>query len=368
MASKEIWSDAKETITTLFRDNTNHRWRKLKQKTVITAPSSARSKDFDVQECCEIQSKLKEGFDHIFEHSHVDTFWEDLEFKLKQTTSIHPLASRKRKNEDHLVTSLIYPTLKRVVDSISIIPGKQTDGLNAQQGAVSSHVIIQDEIKMRHASGHPPAVDATIQISDGETCKVLIPVEVKVDIEEKHLYQIAAYVTKVSTAKELEKKVVIGMIIDKENFQLVFSPYFYLDESGDIPVPVPLPIVYVSPPIMWKIPLTQDPIITSALLVIACTCYYQRDRIKCELKSIDLQVLNVARKLFESRHTIKPIRGDVDIAIDSLLKVSEQQQKEIKGLKEELDELKKQLYLKQNGTQSDSQSSSTSVGDSNTSN
>ena len=139
----------------------------------------------------------------------MDAFWERLVFKLKQATSISPVTvvSRKRKNEDHLVTSLIQPMLKYVVDSISVIPEKHATEMNGeyvQQGVISSHLVIQDEIKMGNASGQPPAIDVAIQISDGEICRVLIPIEVKVDIQQKHRYQIAAYMTKVSPAEELE--------------------------------------------------------------------------------------------------------------------------------------------------------------------
>ena len=244
--------------------------------------------------------------------------------------------------------------MKKVVDSISIIPGKCTNGLNAQrpEGVVSSHLVIQDEIKMGNSSRQPPAVDAMIQISDGNDCKVLIPVEVKVEIEEKHLYQVAAYVTKVSTAKELEKKVVIGIIIDKEFFKLVFSPYYFFDETkGE---PVPLPIVYVSPLIRWKetSPQTLLSIIPAALLVIACTCYFQLERIECDTKDIDSQVLDVASKLFKTRHEVKPILSADKITFDDLLQFSKQQQNEIKILKDKLDALEEKIHPKQNGTDS----------------
>ena len=90
----------------------------IQQRKFIQTPSKASSEDFIVEEDCKIPTELKKGFDHIFEHSHVDAFWERLVFKLKQATSISPVTvvSRKRKNEDHLVTSLIQPMLKYVVD------------------------------------------------------------------------------------------------------------------------------------------------------------------------------------------------------------------------------------------------------------
>ena len=355
MASREdspIWLDAEETIRTLFHDQADNDWLRLEQRMLIPTPSKAAAENFNIKECCEIRAKLQEGFSHIFEHSHVSTFWEDLVFKLKRAGGIHPVATRKRQNEEQLVTSMIYPTMKKVVDSISIIPGKCTNGLNAQrpEGVVSSHLVIQDEIKMGNSSGQSPAVDAMIQISDGNDCKVLIPVEVKVEIEEKHLYQVAAYVTKVSTAKELEKKVVIGIIIDKEFFKLVFSPYYFFDETkGE---PVPLPIVYVSPLIQWKetSPQTLLSIVPAALLVIACTCYFQLERIECDTKDIDSQVLDVARKLFKTRHEVKPILSADKITFDDLLQFSKQQQNEIKILKDKLDALEEKIHPKQNGT------------------
>lgn len=360
-----IWLEAEKTINTLFHDDTENEWQKLEQRKVIGAASGATMVDFDVKQCCEIRASLKEGFDHIFKHSHVDTFWEGLVFKLKKATSINPVVSRKRKNEAHLVTSLIYPTLKKVVDSISIIPEKnaQPTGVERPQVPVTSRLVIQDEIK----TGNTSVVDASIQINDGKECRVLIPVEAKVEIEQNHLYQIAAYLTKVSTATQLEKKAVIGIIIDKESFHLAFSPYFYLDQSGTTPVPIPLPIVYISPPIAWRnlSPQSLFSIIPAALLVIACTCYFQLDRIEYK-EEIDSQVLRTAHKLLENRHKIEPFCDDVPFTIHDLIQISKQQQKEITDLKNEIDDLKKQHHLKQNGPLADSQNSSTSVGNSTT--
>ena len=349
------WMQAKEIIYTLFHDDTNSEWLKMEQRKFIQAPSRAAIEDFNIEEHCKIPTELKMGFDHIFEHSHVDAFWESLVFKLKHVTSIQPVASRKRKNEEHLVTNLIQPMLKSVVDSISVIPEKHTklNGECVQQGMVSSHLVIHDEIKMGNASGQPPAVDAAIQISDGETCRVLIPIEVKVDIQRKHLYQIAAYVTKVSTAKELVKKVVIGIIIDKERFYLVFSPYFYRDTSGDKSVPVPLPIVYVSHPIRWRNSSPQEmlSVMPAALLVIACNSYFQLDREECDQKSINSQVVDVADQLLRRRHKIEPIFHE-----DDLLQVLKYQQKKVKDLEEKINELETELHQKRNGTPTDSQS------------
>lgn len=372
MASREdnpIWLEAEKTINTLFHDDTNSEWQKLSQQKIIAAASGATTVDFDVEQCCEIRDLLKEGFSHIFKHSHVDTFWEGLVFKLKKATSINPAVSRKRKNEAHLVTSLIYPTLKKVVDSISIIPEKHVRPTDVEQHQVpvTSHLVIQDEIK----TGNTSVVDASIQINEGKKCRVLIPVEAKVEIEQNHLFQIAAYVTKVSTASQLEKKVVIGIIIDRESFHLVFSPYFYnyKSEPGATPVPIPIPIVYISPPITWRnsSPQSLFSIIPAALLVIACTCYFQRDRIEY-VEKIDSQVLGTARKLLESRHKIEPFCVDVQSTIHDLLQTSKKQQEDIMDLKNEIDDLKKQLHLKQNGiaTLTDSENSSASVGDSTT--
>ena len=367
MASREdnpIWLEAEKIINTLFDDDTKSEWKKLEQRRVIAAASSASTADFNVKHCCEIQASLKEGFSHIFKQSHVDTFWEGLVFKLKKATSINPVVSRKRKNEAHLVTSLIYPTLKKVVDSISIILEEHINGLTVQrpQVPVTSHLVIQDEVK----TGNTSVVDASIQINHGKDCKVLIPVEAKVEIEENNLYQIAAYVTKVSTAQQLEKKAVIGIIIDKENFHLVFSPYFYLDKNGATPVLTPLPIAYVSPPIAWRnnSPQALFSIIPAALLVIACTCHFQLDRIKCDEEDIDKPVLTTARKLLERRHKIEPFCDDEVLrTIQDLIEISKKQQTDIADIKKDIDDLKKQ---QQNGPHTDSQSSSTSIDDSTT--
>ena len=57
-------------------------------------------------------------------------------------------------NEEQLTVSLIYPTLKKVVDSIFVIPGKQIDEA-ISQGSV------HHDIKMGKTTGQS-AVDALI--------------------------------------------------------------------------------------------------------------------------------------------------------------------------------------------------------------
>ena len=161
----------------------------------------------------------------------------------------------------------------------------------------------------------------------------------------------------------------IGIIIDKENFHLVFSPYFYLDtsdKSGATAESIPLPIAYVSPPITWRnhSPQTLFSIIPAALLVIACTCHFHLDRIECDEKNIDPQVLRTANKLLERRHKIEPFCDDVVLsAIRDLVAISKQQQIDIADIKKDIDDLKKQQH---NGTHTNSQSSGTSVDDSTT--
>ena len=352
---KPIWEVAKDMISGLFHEKAQ--WQKLEQINLISTPSSAAKSDFKVEECCTIKAELKKGFDHIFKCSHVSRFWEDLAFNIKQATGIRPVASRKRRNEEHLVTSLIQPTLEKVVHSISMIPRKPT---SKQLKGISSHLVVQDEIRMGNATGRSPAVDATIQINEDDTCEVLIPVEIKVGIELKHLYQIAAYVTKVSTANELQEKVVIGMLIDANNFNLVFSPYIYhVKREGEPPVSVPLPIVYVSPPIVWRDSSPQGQILFSilpaALMVIACTCYFEEKRLdynQYNQTRINPQVLATAHQLLETKHKIEPIYDNYD-----LFRALKEQQRKVKDLEEKIEKLQTQ----QNGTPSPTSSQSIST-------
>ena len=97
--------------------------------------------------------------------------------------------------------------------------------------------------------------------------------------------------------------------------------------------------------------------------MIACTCHFQLNRIECDITDIDPQVLKTARKLLEKRHKIEPFCEDVLSAIRDLVHISQQQQIEIADIKKEIDDLRKQ---QQNGTHSDSQSSSISVDNSTT--
>ena len=93
------------------------------------------------------------------------------------------------------------------------------------------------------------------------------------EMEVKHYSQLACYMNKLSTAEDLAtNSVMVGIIIDNSQFRLAFSVYQLKDEDS---ISIPLPIVYISPPIQWRSEtnnlLCNSLIQPQSMLTLACT-------------------------------------------------------------------------------------------------
>ena len=89
----------------------------------------------------------------------------------------------------------------------------------------------------------------------------------KLDISTKHCSQIACYMNKLSTAKDIRGCIMVGIIIDKKQFRLAFSGFSVVDERKEIP----LPVVHISPSIAWRLESPSTVINEHAMLVLFST-------------------------------------------------------------------------------------------------
>ena len=233
------------------------------------APSSS-SKEFTSVYGCDndIKQFLSREFDKIFDkQGHVASFWDIDGFEMNLTQSLgltyRELACRTngklgKYSEAQLQHMVLNPLLRGLSKAAMIIPSIKDE-------AIKTDFLVQDQVEMVSGKkGSKPTIDAMIQISRADDDKVVtcVPIEMKVDMNIEHYSQIACYINKLSTVKELTKYVMIGIIIDKKQFRMAFSAY----RKGDIP----LPLVHVSPPTQWRSEDTSM-IDQCAMLSLACT-------------------------------------------------------------------------------------------------
>ena len=265
-----IPEQSRKKLQDLFVDDTlmKNQWVMIvpKCEEAVKCTPSKSDKYFVKQPGC--QSKVKkflgDAFDKVFaETGHVMTFWDDFAMNVthKLGMTYRELADGKMENynEAQLQQMVLNPLMRELSKAACIIP-------NISDEAIKTDFFVQDKIEIVHVPDQPgqkPTVDALIQISKADgTVIACVPIETKVDMNIKHYSQIACYINKLSTVRELTKFVMTGVIIDKRSFRLALSVY----RKGD----VPLPIVHISPPIEWKSE-TSFTVDQSALLTLACT-------------------------------------------------------------------------------------------------
>ena len=338
---------AKKIIDTLFEDNRDAEWSKLRQISATTTPSNS-IKDFDHNYTCEYRNILRDRFQSTFDdHAHGDTSWEELVFQIRRASGIRSFSYRRKVYEEQIVTSGIYPMLRKIVDAILVLPGRRW---NSSNNSFSAHFIVREAVNASTRDTHSAFTDAAIQINDGDhKCRAYIPIEAKVKAKCDDFSQLAAYITKTSTAEEIRDKVMIGILIDKEQLHLAFSPLKYEDKSITPARTVPLPVVYVSPSIQWK-SLESDSVFSTlnpaALLIIACTCFFDMERIVVPEDHDDLSVslLDIGEKILQNEpHKFSAIQHEYD----EILKNQEKQKQELKAQREEIKMLRKKLEDKE---------------------
>ena len=161
-------------------------------------------------------------------------------------------------SEAKLQQSILNPILKKVSGATCIIPNMKIETLKAD-------FLTEDKVDLQDGrSGQKPTIDAVIQFSnkDHGKVRVSIPIEMKIDLDTKHYSQIACYMNKLSTSEDIRGCIMVGILIDKKQFQLAFSVFC----SGA----VPLPIVHISPPVQWRSE-SKGIIPKESILTLACT-------------------------------------------------------------------------------------------------
>ena len=267
--AKTIIDLARETLEDLFIisdkvDAVPGQWCTLTPKDMefLECAPSQSNKHYLQEESCEKEIKefLQAPFEEIFTRAgHVETFWEDFSINLNHKLGLtYREAHRmdgKPYNEAKLKNDILHPIFKEVSKAACIIP-------NLRDETVTTHYVIEDELEMEDGkSGQKPSVDAVIQVSNtkGEIL-ALIPIEMKVDMAPKDYSQIASYMNKLSTVKDVRNFTMVGVLIDKKQFRLAFS--VFRNQA------VPLPVVHISPPIAWK---SGSIIHEQSMLILTCT-------------------------------------------------------------------------------------------------
>ena len=200
---------------------------------------------------------------------------------------------------------------------------------------IRTDYMVEDELIDKMKNGKRPSVDAVIQVSNMDNkILALVPVEVKVDMAVKDFSQIACYINKLSSVEDVRDYVMVGIIIDKKQFRLAFSAC--CSQS------VPLPIVHISPPIAWK---TDSFIHEPSMLVLACSFLIgQVKRLEYTAnmsQGITSRVsLSSLKEMGEElcKHPVVLYKPDIERL--GLKRQLDEQQKEIKELKETVKKLK----------------------------
>ena len=268
---------SRKQLQNLFLPEVNIQWCRCipkNKESLNCTPSNSEalySRKFGCEES--IKDYLVKAFEKIFtQKGHVDSFWDDFILNVTHKLGLtHSKACRLKDtlpsySEAQLQQTILNPLLKEVSKAASIIP-------DIEDETIKTDFSIQYEIEMQGGrSGQKPAVDAMIQVSNkNDKIVACVPVEMKKEIDVKHYSQLACYMNKLSTAEDLAtNSVMVGVIIDNLKFRLAFSVY-QDEESGSIP----LPIVYISPPIQWRSDtntlLCNSLILPQSMLTLACT-------------------------------------------------------------------------------------------------
>ena len=324
-------------------------------KSLDCAPSQSNV-HYLQEEGCEDKVKgfLHDQFENIFtDAGHVESFWEDFSTNLSHKLGLtyretQKMDDRKPYNEAKLKHGILHPIFTEVSKAACIIPslkGGET---------VKTNYVIEDELEMEdRKSGQKPSVDAVIQVSKKEgTIKALIPVEMKVDMDTKNYSQIAGYMNRLSAVADVKDFTMVGVLIDKTKFRLAFSVFCNDSET------VPLPIVYISPPIGWR----QESLIHEpAMLVLTCTFLIgQLKRLRYDpsvhaplhTRRASPATLNeMGEKLLVNPVALKD-PGEEKLGLISLKRRIDEQNEEIKEGKKEIEGLKKKIKLLEESSKS----------------
>ena len=299
---------------------------------------------YSISEGCEkdVKDCLGRYFSEVFTNrAHVESFWLDFSMNLTHRLGLTYRETQKMNgtmssySEAKLRHHILNPILKEVSKAANYVP-------KIMHETIQIDYLIEDEIETEERkAGQKPAIDSLIQISDREgVVLALIPIEMKIDISRKHYSQIACYMNKLSTAKDIRGCIMVGIIIDKKQFRLAFSGFSVVDEREEIP----LPVVHISPPIAWRSESPSCSIIHEhAMLVLLSAILVgqvkrvQYDQDKHHLDNVRAKTLiAMGKNLLESPHVVSTPK---QVSITTLKRKLDEQEEEIEKLKKTVEKL-----------------------------
>ena len=346
---------AKQEIQDLFSSKnmlTMKQWCTVIPKDMesLECTPSLSSKWYSRSDGCDenLRDYLGESFEQVFvETAHSESLWQDFSMNVTHKLGLTYREIKKMNgsmssySEAKLRHSILHPILKGVSMAVSIIPGIKHE-------TIKIDYLIEDEIvvdKGKTGPGQKSAVDALIQVSDKENMVIaLIPIEMKLEIDTAHYCQIACYMNKLSTAEDIRGFIMVGIIIDTQQFRLAFSGFSVVDEFGK---QIPLPVVHISPPIPWRSE-SSGMIQEEAMLVLACTLFLVG---KLKRQPFDLKkhhpyrvsattLIDMGKRLLKTPYAASNLKQD---RITSIKRMLEEQQKEMEEYKKEIEEHKKEI-------------------------
>ena len=220
-------TEAKEQLLSRFQSGI---WQVIiptSEKSLDTAPSDA-SKFYTVEEMdgrfSFVLQALQQGVQKLFQgRAHNVTYWAEqmsrVVFKLSgalvdtcREVSSHPREAEVRE-------ALLSPFLSAIAHSASMIPesGKTVE--------FTTRFFVEQPVETRRGTpGRKPEIDYIIRGEDMQG-RILytIPTEAKAQASLDDCKQLASYMCKLMTAKDIAANVLVGLLIDQQDIRLAFS-------------------------------------------------------------------------------------------------------------------------------------------------
>ena len=290
-----------------------------------------------------VLTHIRQGVERLFTNRETllnGTFWENVVKKLgldliNAGGLVH--SSLYKRNEATVVTDLLLPLLKRIAHSASM----NLTGGTVDPHALVYHSFLEVEVpteERKHVRGKKPTVDflmyGTIEGMEGEDSAIyVIPVEAKRVIDTKDVAQICQYMSTLVHGAQFRNNTTVGMLLDDMRVRFAFS--VMCDSER------PLPIVFVSPPMLWRngvFPLSQTCICMCLLQNLRLprmpvteewSAYFGEGRWK-DIERVSIQV--------KRDHPFKPVCGKPRTFLTDL--EAADLKAEVADLKKEVDELR----------------------------
>ena len=211
---------------------------------------------------------------------HNESFWNTFYLELVCLLGVSLKEAYGPGDEAELCADLLKPLLDKPANCVSMMfvdekadvarpAGEDGDEGHDTAAVYHSTLTLQARTEARKGQrGMKPCCDFSFEGWSGERPLYFIPIEAKVLIKEKHMSQLAHYMTTTVLVKYGKPKANIGVLIDKDSLCLAFSVTSVQVGQETIP----LPVVLFSPQLKWRKGLAvQKPVVIALCLL----CLYQ---------------------------------------------------------------------------------------------